>query len=203
MSRDEEIAAFWRSFADVADRVRAKLTAGEVGSALDLVYEQLQGVSSGLGLDLSEDCGQGCEVTITSGGEAANIALVERVAAQAPALPGWRIQGLKPRRGLPLFVDSGSVQIEPAKLLFIEISVKEIVPPQHSLRVYVPRMSPGLYLDYVDAVFQALDDTLGERDSVELIGHVEVESLTKPGGADLRPFGTLVELVEDWRRGSA
>src|SRR5690242_18357362 len=97
MSRESDIAEYWRLFTELSSQL-AQLTSAE-DPIYDRLLEKLHRIDPGLFIELSAESDHHRELVITADGNSELFALADQVVDAAPRLDGWTILALKPRLG--------------------------------------------------------------------------------------------------------
>lgn len=197
MSRRWSPAQFWTWFREHEARFRA-LVLPEGDALLGEVYEHLQQVEPGVGLLISEQPDEEgrFEFVLTTHGDPAHLAGIDRLANAAPEIPGWLIVAGQPARGFEFthHVHDRDVVLDPREMRFDPLAC----PGEHALGLrVVTRPHPRLTVDDLRlAVDRILLTGLGDRGAAQ-IEHVEV-AFEDPPPAELIPLVDLARFIA-WR----
>lgn len=111
---------FWSWFADNAERLLA--LPGE--ALVDEVYDRLVQVDDRLGIEVSAGptAGGERELIVTAYALRDAIPVARDLAAQAPALPGWKVIGLRPGRGFGFTFRNDDGELQGTDIRFVPLS---------------------------------------------------------------------------------
>jgi hypothetical protein len=191
------IAAFWRLFSDLAPRLARAADANDPG--YDRLLDGLHQLDAGLYFELAGEPG-GCELIITAEGERELFPLARQIVAQAPPIPGWTIQALKPKLGFPLTGQWGAVTVKAEDVFFEPL---ENAAGQLGLGLLVAGITDDDVDDAHNAVLRMLDHGLGEEGLAETIAGTKLAPL--PAEAAREDLIALTDLPAflDWRHRNA
>lgn len=138
------------------------------------------------------------ELIISAEGDLNYFDQVIKLVVEAPKLEYWEIIAFKPARGLAFVTKYGEIEIATNKVWFLPL--KNENEEGLGLRLYIDNYDSKKDLQYLEAVYQMLDNMLGEKICGENIRYVEVEKLL-PGRSknDLFELHDLPGYIE-WSR---
>jgi hypothetical protein len=194
---DDRIAPFWEFVA----AHRGDLDAMETYESpfWDELLEQLHEIHEGLFFEASVPGASPRELVLTAEGDTALFALVEAIAAQAPALPGWQVVALKPPMGFEFGMRYEGFELVPAQMHFMPL-VNRDNPEVLGLRIAIPGYVEELEDECANGVLVVLDTALGERSAAKDIELVEVCALPEdPDEEGYIPLPQLMNYIE-WRK---
>lgn len=187
------IAAFWRSFSELAPELARAEDAND--PAYDRLLEGLQQIDAGLYFEFSAEPGD-CDLVITAEGERTLFPLVRQIVAAAPGIPGWTVRALKPKLGFPEAGQWGQVRVKTEDVFFepLENGAGEL-----GLRLLVAGITDDQVEDAHNAVLRMLDHGLGEEALADTILGTELAPL--PAEAVREELIALTDLPAflEWR----
>lgn len=163
-----------------------------------LLLEALQQIHPDLYLEYSIST-EPSELILTADGKRTLFPLVEQIVSSAPPVPDWRIIPLKPKIGFPTHTRWQGITIRIADVVFepLEREGSEDL----GLCLYISDLRPEDREDAHNAILQAIDHGLGEREFAEAVQYTE--ALPLPENASMDDFIPLLDLEKfiTWRNG--
>jgi hypothetical protein len=197
MSHHAPIKRFWKWFAANSDRFRTmQIPAKE--QLLDEIQQKLHAIDKHLYFEVSEPHDGINEFVITAEGNRELFPLVDRMIALAPRLDRWKFTGLRPPMGFGFRINYETIDLDPEKLWFMPLTAG--ANEEHfGLRIGIPRLASKDKKAAINATWILLDTGLGERQTTEVIEHVELVRL--PRNREKQGYLPLPELAEflKWR----
>jgi hypothetical protein len=181
--------AFWQWF----QREQATLFApGEdPGAAFCAISRELARVHRGLSFELGPVSEGVRELVISAGGVQDVIPIARALVEAAPAVPGWRIVGLRPRRP-----GGGEVILGGVRLCCADVRFRaEPDGDRIGVVLHIAGYSPTRDHVHEQAAFLLLDRLLGEEEVASRLGFIEFEPLLDPPEPGLRPIEELASVV--------
>lgn len=181
-------AAFWKWFVDHQGEI-ASIKKGDEPIANELASE-LHKVDKGLTFEIGSGGGQH-ELVISADGDKSVFPAVKRLAAAAPAIPGWKVTAFRPRGSADFDIEiKGGAKVSAKDLSFRELRVHD-----GKVDVVIFVANNPVSDSVKQAVFLLLDSAVGEYDVEMHIGGIRIEP-RDAADADVRPFSELPAVVD-------
>jgi hypothetical protein len=175
-------ALFWKWFAAHAEEV------GKIKRADEPIADQLAGELHKVSPELTFEMGIGTtpkELIISAGGIKSVFPTVKRLVAAAPAIPGWKVIALRPRKAM------SEIQLGDGQKLSMDDLTVTPADAGDKLDVVIHVKGRAPDNGTKSAVYLLLDALLGEYDVETRLGGIGIES-----GVGKKPFRELVSLVD-------
>jgi hypothetical protein len=178
-------AAFWKWFDAHKDEV------AKIKRADEPIADQLAAELHKISPDLTFEMGIGTtpkELIISAGGIKSVFPTVNRLVAAAPAIPGWKVIALRPRKPMT------EIQLGDGKTFAMDDMRVSVSDAGDKLDVTI--FVKGRPVDNAtkNAVYLLLDCLLGEYDVETRLGGIDIEGAAAPASA--KPFKELATLVD-------
>jgi hypothetical protein len=187
------IPEFWRSFLDHKAELENLESADD--PTYDTLLASLQKIDQGLFFAFCTEPGAN-EFIVSADGNEELFSLVEDIVRQAPEVDGWQIIALKPQLGFP-----ETTRWEDVEIVIGDVLVLPVFNPagEMGLRLYAPGFSEADSTSIHNAILQALDSGLGERQFAQLVKGTWVHPIEEaPAGAF--PLPDLSDYLEKRNR---
>ncbi|SFS73347.1 hypothetical protein [Mucilaginibacter polytrichastri] len=189
--QDDKVSVFWKWFSNHKTEFEY-LDDKNRDQKLDLILEHLHPISEGLAVEVSDEYKGVRDILISANGDKNNFSAVKNIVNSAPLIKGWTVTAFRQRANKNFTLKYQDIYFRPSQMFFYPIIKNDSL----DLIIYVKGLKShdSDKVNYYGLI--AMDNVLGEYDSVTKVRYYDFEDLGNNKDRNLKPVTNLPKFID-------